>query len=464
MRVFNGVGYMYCDDEGRIWLISNNNVYLLTTDYRKRSHKDFLTFIDRLTDKKGQALADSNEIRLKFKNNALKIDLAALFFLSEEHTLFQYKLEGLDNGWTEWDEDPEIFFPYIPVGKYELKVRAKNIFGEISETKPLKVTVEPPFWQTTWFYILCLLAAVALAWAVMVARTRKLEHDKQVLQKKVDQATAEIRKQKDELEVAYTDIAKKNKDITNSINYAQRIQQAVLPEMDKIKEVLPESFVLYRPRDIVSGDFFWFFDNEEFFVLIASDCTGHGVPGAFMSLIGNTLLNQIIREGKQIEPEKILARLDTEIIGALKQDLAAESRDGMDITICTYLKYTKQVFFAGAMNPIVYFKNGEMHEADGDFFPIGGVYANIKKQYHKQVIEVDSSMSFYMFSDGYADQFGGEKRKKFMKGNFKKLLKEIHNQPFEAQREILDKRFDAWKGNRVQNDDVLVIGFKIPTG
>ncbi len=265
-----------------------------------------------------------------------------------------------------------------------------------------------------------------------------------------------------ELENQKEIIEKKNHDITSSINYARRIQTAMLPDLNKVKQALPESFIFFKPRDIVSGDFYWFSQiSEQKSVIAACDCTGHGVPGAFMSLIGNDVLNETVNARDIHDPEKILHNLHEGVINALNQR-ATDNRDGMDMTLCVIDKENKKVHFAGAKSEVVYIQNGKPDQLKGGKMPIGGERLDIERTFNNQTVDVTVPTTFYMFSDGFQDQFGGDKGRKYMKKQFREFLVEIHNQPFDEQERILKLEFDAWLGERYnQIDDVLVIGFKV---
>ena len=281
---------------------------------------------------------------------------------------------------------------------------------------------------------------------------QKLERYSRDLEKTIEERTNEITVQKEIIEA-------KNQSITESINYAKRIQDAALPRVEEIKRAIPESFIYFKPRDIVSGDFYWFTKVENKIVVTAADCTGHGVPGAFMSLIGNDLLNEIVSARGVLESDKILNELHDSVRKALRQE-ENKSRDGMDLALCVIDTETKKLQFSGAKNPLVYFKNGQMTVIKGDKYPIGGVQFQLDRNYTRHEIDLSEPMMIYIFSDGYQDQFGGENSEKFMSKNFKALLKEIHEKPVEEQKQILDERFKAWKGDRSQIDDILVMGMR----
>lgn len=256
-------------------------------------------------------------------------------------------------------------------------------------------------------------------------------------------------------------IHEQNLNITSSINYAQRIQQAMLPHENIMNKLLPDSFVLFKPRDIVSGDFYWAKELEadtDQFAVAAVDCTGHGVPGAFMSMIGMNALNSIIGKGITSASE-ILSHLHKEIHTSLKQSESG-NKDGMDLALCTVDRKRKVVTYAGAKNALIYIKNGEIHQIRADKHPIGGgKYDDLKFIEHQ--IPIEGEMIFYLYSDGYVDQFGGPKNMKFMSKKFKELIQRISHLPMQEQRDRLEGEFIKWKGTGRQIDDVLVMGFKV---
>jgi len=275
------------------------------------------------------------------------------------------------------------------------------------------------------------------------------------LEEKVRERTAEVRRAKEIIE-------KKNHDITSSINYAKRIQTAMLPRNENIENHLGEHFILFKPRDIVSGDFYFFSaQNENKIVITAADCTGHGVPGAFMSLIGHELLNKIVNLRGIIEPDKVLEQLHLGVNRALRQE-SGENKDGMDMSLCVIDKSQKTLDFAGAKNPLVYIQGGALYEIKGDKMPIGGMWKNEKhRTFEKHSLNYTEETYFYIFSDGLQDQFGGPEGRKFMKKKLKKLLFENHQKPMQEQRNILRKALDDWMINSKQLDDILLIGFRL---
>ncbi|MEX1001662.1 MAG: SpoIIE family protein phosphatase [Crocinitomicaceae bacterium] len=259
-------------------------------------------------------------------------------------------------------------------------------------------------------------------------------------------------------------LAAKNKKIADSINYAERIQQSVFFSEEQVKSILPNAFIFHLPRDVVSGDFYWFSEVNGKVILAAVDCTGHGVPGAFMSLIGNTLLNQIVNEKKIDQPSEILKHLHYGIVESLQQGQGDTSaQDGMDLAVCSIDKKANKLYIAGAMNPVYIVHNGEVEVISGDLKGIGGLIGirdpeNVTFSQHEYPIKKDSSI--YLFSDGYMDQFGGENDEKFNVPRFKSLITSIYNTSPEEQKKSVEQTMLEWKGSGSQIDDILVIGVK----
>lgn len=268
---------------------------------------------------------------------------------------------------------------------------------------------------------------------------------------------------KNELEHSYEVINQHNEDMLNSINYAKKIQTAILPPLENIKKNIPNSFVFYLPKDIVSGDFYFFkeLEAENKYLIAACDCTGHGVPGALMSVIGNNFLDHIVDENI-INPAEILTKLNQSVINTLKQDdLKSESRDGMDVAICLIDKTANTITYAGANRPLYSVdSDGICLETKGDKRPIGGLDNSMFK-FSEHTFDLLSNTNYYLFTDGFVDQFGGDKDKKFTTKRFKETLSSISKLPMEDQLIIIEKAFISWKTTSAQTDDVLVIGFKV---
>ena len=289
----------------------------------------------------------------------------------------------------------------------------------------------------------------------------ELGQRERILEQKVSERTEELVRQRDEVEKQSKKIVELYNNLNDSIRYAKRLQDSILPPTSRIENLLPDSFIFFRPRDIVSGDFYWFDSVDDKIIFAAVDCTGHGVPGAFMSLIGHNALNQVIKEQGNVRPSLILKKLNDISFSALhKYRDNSLVRDGMDMALCTLDLKKNLLSFAGANCPLYIVRGQELLQFKPDKIPIGG-FELTDTAFTDHHIEIQQGDMIYIFSDGYPDQFGGEKGKKFMYGKFRALLSSISHLPMPEQRDALQESLLAWKGPREQVDDILVIGVRV---
>ncbi|CAG5085861.1 PP2C family protein-serine/threonine phosphatase [Parvicella tangerina] len=277
-----------------------------------------------------------------------------------------------------------------------------------------------------------------------------------------EQLKVELFEQKQVIEEHNQLIEERNKDLRESLNYASQIQETMLPSPKVMQNVLENSFVFYQPKEKISGDFFWVRKDGNHVYLALSDCSGHGIPGALMSMIGLSKLTSIHAHHPEFAPHEMLNKMDDEVTESLTvKSYRSSTTDSMDVGICKIDTAAKKVIFAGGQVDLYQIRNGEITEYKGDRFPIAGGDAYDKGKFNQTIIKAEAGDDFYLFSDGFADQFGGPKQKKFMNKNFKKLLIEIQGQTADEKRERLSKEFNTWKGDLEQLDDVLVIGFTL---
>lgn len=252
----------------------------------------------------------------------------------------------------------------------------------------------------------------------------------------------------------------RNKEITDSLHYAKKIQQAILPNADQLKSVLNDAFVLYQPKDIVSGDYYFFYENEERIYIATVDCTGHGVPGAMMSVIANSILKEVFINKKVDSTDEILYQMDELLFNALNNNNQdAITYDGMDLSLCSIDKKNKMLEFSGAMRPVLIVRNEKIIEIKGSKFPLG--FFEHRKYFEKKVIPLQTNDMLYMFTDGYCDQFGGDRNKKMNRKAFKELLCSISTMNCDEQEAFLEYAHKNWKQDEEQTDDILVIGCRI---
>ena len=274
------------------------------------------------------------------------------------------------------------------------------------------------------------------------------------LKKKLSDTLDELNKTKDIVE-------NQNKRITESINYARKIQLAINPTEADLTKHFPESFILYLPKDVISGDFPWLFSIGNYIYVAAVDCTGHGVPGAMMSMIGNLLLNDIINNGTVVLPSEILVRLHNAVVNTLKQNLPdSNSGDGMDISLCRIDRANNELVYSGAHRPLFFLKNDEIEILSGDKFPIGGMHYKGMNTFTDQIVKFDKGNSIYLFTDGFPDQIGGTEKRKLLTKNLKLFIESQSRKDFNNLKDELLNFCRSWKGDNKQIDDILLIGVK----
>ncbi len=285
----------------------------------------------------------------------------------------------------------------------------------------------------------------------------ELKQYNETLEEKVKERTAQITEQNEEITVQRDLLAKQKEYITDSIVYASRIQQALLPSIEVLENNFPNHFILFKPRDILSGDFYWFKQIDNSIYIAVADCTGHGVPGAFMGTLGISLLNEILNHNELKEPEMILEELRMRIKNSLHQN---RTQDGMDLALCLINLQTTAVQFSGANIPLYLVRNGELIEYKGDRMPVG-VYPKDDQSFTGHDFQMNKGDTFYIFSDGYFSQFGGEKAFKYSAKRFQDSILSIQDHNMETQKQILEQTLMEWQGKHDQVDDILVIGIRI---
>jgi serine phosphatase RsbU (regulator of sigma subunit) len=302
----------------------------------------------------------------------------------------------------------------------------------------------------------------SLGHALLRMRTDLAENER-VLEQKVIERTEEVVRQKEEIVAKNQELEVLYKHVTDSIRYAKRIQEAILPPDNFVKRVLPQSFILYKPKDIVSGDFYWVDEKEGKTFFAAVDCTGHGVPGAFMSIVGYNLLKEIITNGSTHTPASVMLKMKQGVSKTLNHGQSEDNnaKDGMDMSMCSINYENLELNYSGAYNPLYLIRDGKLTQYTADKFPVGYMEGTEDKTFTNNVIQLQKGDTIYIFSDGYADQFGGPKGKKLMVSNFRELLIKASAMPIADQKQFLFNTFEQWRGEHEQVDDILVMGVKV---
>ncbi len=398
-------------------------------------------------------------IRLKYDKYRIRIDFVGINLSNPEQVSYQYKLEGYEEKWSDASSLSYAFYGRVEDGDYKFLLRACDGNGNCSiEPISLEIIVKIPVWKAWWFITAMVILVLTTIFVIIKIRERNQKAIQEYLQRQLDERTREVIQQKEEIEV-------KNRDITDSINYAQRIQASILPPIKKLNDTFSGSFVFYQPRDIVSGDFYWYEKvAEDRFMVVCADSTGHGVPGAFMSMIGTTLIKDIcLRSGIQ-KPSQVLTTLDNEVRESLNQNMETSgSNDGMDIIVAEIDMKTYKFTVSSAMRPVIIYSGGEQIYVKGNRSSIGGQLDEdrLEKEFIDQEYQLNKGDIIYMFSDGYPDQFGGPLGRKFKMVRLKNLLRDIHNKSMDEQYSYIKSNFFLWKEDLEQVDDVLFMGIKL---
>ncbi len=492
------------DSKNRIWWGSGKSLLMLDMNNFKIPFEPPAVQLDRIDINEQfldyRHLKDSDGMKMeydsvaKFNNYPLNLELpysrnhlifyfSAIDWSAPHKLMYSYKVEGLNDNWSLPNAEAKADYRNLPYGNFTFKVRAIGEAQKWSEPFDYTFTINPPWWHTWWARAGYGITALLLIIGYVRWRTARLKLRQKELVTEVRNATKEIRVQKEEVEsqrdeieaqrnmvTAQKDEIQQQKEaMTDSIEYAKRIQAATFPPDEVLRYLLPKHFILYKPLDIVSGDFYWLTQQNGKIIIAVADCTGHGVPGAFMSMLGSALLKDVVNNMKNtLQANLILNELRDQVILSLRQTGAVdEARDGMDISLCILDSDHMTLQYAGAHNPLYHVRNGNLIEVKADMMPIG-ISSEAAKSFTNHELKLHKDDALYLFSDGYTDQLGGERRKRFMTSRFKQLLIEIQDRIMFDQKAILEQTLNEWMGltgayekKYEQIDDILVMGIRI---
>ncbi len=508
-NLFDNIKDIKIAKNGDAWIVDNyRNIYTVYNQTDNESlENNFVVYLEKIFLKDSEI--SSNNISINYKDNdGLKFKISSPAFLKENSTKYQYKIEGSMNSWSEWSNE-QIIPAFLSNGKYTLLFKAKNILEQESAVKKIKFNIKPPFWKTTWFYILVGFSIFILILAIGFLILNSMRRRNKILEARVKERTSEIMQQKeeivsqrdeihkhlqisiqhkeeitvqrdeiqghlqismqhkeeitaqrDEIQQQHNVVVHQQQEILHSLNYARRIQSAVLPPTQIFNKYFNDFFIINMPRDIVSGDFYWLKEKGNQLVVTVADCTGHGVPGAFLSMMGTAFLSEIVTNNDELKANNILSSLRKNVINSLHVTEKSLNKDGMDISLCVFDFDTNIIQYAGAYNPLYIYRSKQLIEIAADKMPIGH-HRKKDIDFVNHSIELKKDDVLYLFSDGYADQFGGEHGRKFRKVNYKKLLKTVSDKKMKEQQDILTTTYIDWKGDYDQIDDVLLMGLRI---
>ncbi len=518
-----GLEGTFAEDDGVTWFGGTFGIYRYDVNQQSKPN-DFQAIIRRVIANEDSTLFFGNsyetidstrvltinqvnevKIELPYEYNSVIFNFTSNSYFNEEDNEYSFLLEKNGDGkrnsvWSEWSKETKEQIRNLREGNYVFRVKARNIYGTVSSEADFSFSVLPPWYRTIWAYTLYFLLLVGLIWLFVWFNTRRLKKQKTVLEETVKLRTEELTTQTENLQLANEEIqstnevlaqnqeellanseeiARKNeslevynKHVMDSINYASRIQKAILGEESQIRKNFKESFVLFRPKDVVSGDFYWFGECSEHDpqkkkkIIITADCTGHGVPGAFMTVLGSSLLNEIVNSYNIVQPDNILHELDRRIVSAThKQTDDSESKsninDGMDMQVVVVDSWNAKLQFSGAKNPLYRVRDGKVEVFKGSKYPIGSMQFKTDKVFDLIELDMRPKDKYYMPTDGFQDQFGGLDNRKFLRKRFRELLLSSSHLSMQSQKEFLNKELNDWKGGMKQTDDILLIGFEV---
>jgi serine phosphatase RsbU (regulator of sigma subunit)/ligand-binding sensor domain-containing protein len=462
-------------DHEDIWAYtSDNRIYRISNQVIKK--QPFRIFFKYVEDNEGNRLDHNKLITIKSDYKKLKIALSSPFYVKNNFVSYFYSTNNEDESGFIEASGSEIIIPQLAPGKHTVYFYAINGLNDKSELIEFKLEIKPPFWKSYTFIIGVFLLFFILLFLGLSnyykRKQRKIREYNEILELKVKERTAEISKQNELIRKQNEEITSQNEmimlqheEITGSIRYAEKIQKAVLTDVEFHSKYISGFFNLFLPRDIVSGDFYWMYEVQNKLVIAAADCTGHGVPGGFLSMLGISFLNEIVNEsGRSNSPLKaaeILNALREKIITAISRHHEETAQDGMDISIVVIDREQMTLNFAGANNPAYISRNGILSKIEADRMPVGYNKKLNGISFTNKFVKIIENDAIYLFTDGYAEQFGGEYGKKFNVRRFREMLIHLQSLPMEKQKYAAEKILRKWRGDHMQIDDILLIGIKI---
>jgi ligand-binding sensor domain-containing protein/serine phosphatase RsbU (regulator of sigma subunit) len=450
-----------CQDHGNILFGSDMGLYSYDRRMELPQKKAPVLLVTSIRINNDEIDPEKTDIDLIPGSYKIKITFLGISLKEPSLVSYQYNLEGYDQ-WSEVTRKNEVTYNHLSNGRYKFILKAMDSDGDVTLIPlTINIVIRKPLWKEWWFYSILVVLAFIFIFSYIKWRLHRLIIEKAHLEEKVLKRTKEIECQKNELALQRDTIERKNASITSSILYASQIQNAILPPEEFIKKLLPDSFILNWPKDIVSGDFYWLTEKDKKIVFTVADCTGHGVPGSFMSLLGITLIGEIVNVFGIVESDEIVTALKDKLIDSLQQKRKAiTTSDGMDIALCVMDRKNSTIQFTGGMNDLVFIHQGKLEVIEADHISVSVLYSDYRK-FSKKEIHFEKGDLVYLSSDGFQDQFGGNRDKKFLRQRFHSLLTEIHQMPMAVQKEVLEKRLREWMGSTIQTDDITVMGIRL---
>lgn len=453
------------DHQGRIWVGTISGVAFFDPALEVVDRRAKPLLFEKLI--VNRAIESRMRNQFAYYESNLQFWFSLITFFREEETRYQVILEGYDSRPSPWSSMSSKEYTNLPSGQYTFKVWGRDYAGNVTGPFEYRFHIQTAPWLTWWAYTLYLIILLIGVYGSHRWRISRLLTHASRLEKAVQERTAqivrnmaEIERQRDELARFSEEIVAKNTKIIDSIQYAKRIQKAMLPSHNRTRQLLNDYFIIFQPKDIVSGDFYWINEVNGQIIVAVADCTGHGVPGAMMAMLGTSLLTQIVAERCITAPEQILEELNEQVRSALRQDQLTDFQDGMAIAVCRIDFTNNTLEFAGARRPLLLCSNGLLKEVKGDLAFIGGKQKERKTHFKCHKIALNSDTVIYLTSDGYCDQ-PAIGRPKYGSRRFKEFLQKIAHEPMPLQYKMLLDELAINQQDNVQRDDITVIGIRI---
>lgn len=474
ISLFKNYDNLIFDSENNIWVISKSNeLFKIKPDTKQKQIFDFS--IKNIKVDSVLTENNSSNIKLNYNNGKIEFSLSAPNYLKKNGVRYIYSIDSEYRNSITNNDKLDISLSQLKYREHTIKIFAVNALNQKSNIKEIKIFIKPPFWDSLYFWagiFVFLSIIIALFFAMLsrqkqkriIRRNEELETEVEIRTAKIKLQNEEILAQNEEILLINKKISIQNKEITDSISYASKIQTAVLTTPEILKSYVSEFFVIFKPRDIVSGDFYWVKESSNRIFVAAADCTGHGVPGSFLSMMGVSSLNDIVNlselSGLEFNSADVLNQLRQKFISSLRIHEDYNATDGMDISLIIIDKEKMKIDFAGANNSAIIISDEKMYNIKADRMPIGSSRkANIA--FSNKIIDIKKDDLIYLSSDGYRDQFGGKNGRKFSAKRLNSLLTEIKDLPLNEQKTIMEEVFTKWQGKRSQIDDVLIFALKI---
>ena len=485
---------LFPDSQGQVWIGGELGVSCFAPVFPRTKPQATEALIRRVAledsliyfGQKNEFWYDENEdaqaVLSPEQSTTLTFFFSAPAYHTPEKLQFWYQLQGWDQDWILYNgSDYRINYKNLPFGRYTFRVIARDEYGQFSNQGRYTFVISPPWYWRWWAFMLYGLLLMGGLIAFVFYNTQRLRTAKSKLEMLVRMRTEELGKQKQQVEHQKSEIERqnfkieeqlkvleqKNRQIQNynaelldSLRYAKRLQDSIFASDEDIQRHFPDSFVYSLPKEIVGGDFSWATRIDNQIVMVVADCTGHGVPGAFMSIVGYNQLQQLLKEQQLTSPAEVLMELDSAVRDTVSHTESTAMKDGMDISIAMYDPENRTLRFSSAFQSLYIIREREIREVKGSRYTVGVYFGATQKHFEEHKIAIEPDDVLYLLSDGIQDQFGGPGNAKLMKRGLRKILLEIHEEPMEQQKELIAKRISQWMGSNEQVDDILIMGIK----